>query len=168
MIADFSQFYKDHLQYLYYGKEICPTTGTPHLQGWMITRKEQTFKTMLAMVPHSAHLSIMKGNELENLKYCSKDTDVFTEGVINILVPNIEQVVLIIKPHLTKSFFATTTTELFKAVRVHKKDLMKIIRDECPVQYIRHRIGIKHYLDDIYDEIMAQEIFYAEREYFFY
>ncbi len=164
-IHDLVQFADIYLQYIKYGKEIAPSTGTPHLQGWFITKKEQSKKTIIEEFPGKAHIEIMRGTELENQVYVSKDNDVTELGTQQVIIPNLEQVVKIILPQMEKWFFATTTLHLLKQVNFYKKYLLKVVRTNCPVQYIRHRSGIIQFIDDHF-EFTSNDIMYSEREYY--
>lgn len=61
------------------GKEIAPTTGTPHLQGY-IQRKSPGTQSALMKIAHRAHWEVAKGNASQNEVYCSKDKDVWVHG----------------------------------------------------------------------------------------
>jgi hypothetical protein len=63
---------KHGVTYLIYGREIAPTTGTPHLQGYicMVDRKRVT--GMRKIIP-GAHFMAAKGTSQENIAYCSKE-----------------------------------------------------------------------------------------------
>lgn len=66
--------------YLIYGHEIAPTTGTPHLQGYVHLPKPQTMVTVHKWLPR-AGLKVCKGNAAQNTTYASKDaTDIVTYG----------------------------------------------------------------------------------------
>ena len=53
------------------GEEIAPTTGTPHLQGW-IKLKSKKRPTSLKL-PKQIHWEKAKGSEDDNFTYCSKE-----------------------------------------------------------------------------------------------
>jgi len=61
-----------------YGREKAPSTGTPHLQGF-IALKEPMRLTELKL-PGFPHLEHCKGSEDQNTKYCRKDGDVWKSG----------------------------------------------------------------------------------------
>lgn len=61
--------------YLCYGKEVAPTTGTPHLQGYIYFDNAKTFSKIQKLLPKGAHIELAKGNALENNSYCKKEGD---------------------------------------------------------------------------------------------
>jgi len=67
--------------YLVYGHEVAPSTGTPHLQGYVFFESQRSFETMKKKFDKSAHWTPAKGSALQNHKYCTKDADgVFEKG----------------------------------------------------------------------------------------
>lgn len=68
-------------RYLIYGRELAPTTGTPHLQGYVYFDKRKTFADVFRMLPERAHMEVAKGSPAQNHKYCSKDGDYFEKGI---------------------------------------------------------------------------------------
>lgn len=57
-------------EYLIYGFEVCPTTKTPHIQGYCQYRKtSRTLSEMKKRLPR-AHLEIAKGSPEANIQYC--------------------------------------------------------------------------------------------------
>lgn len=65
------------VKYLY-GKEICPTSGRTHFQGFMHLKKAMRI-TELKLIG-KPHLEPCKGNEEQNVRYCSKDGNVVRWG----------------------------------------------------------------------------------------
>lgn len=63
--------------YLCYGREVCPTTNRPHLQGYIQYKSRTRLPTCKKAVP-GAHFEPSKGTAQENITYCSKDGN-FTE-----------------------------------------------------------------------------------------
>lgn len=56
------------------GEEICPTTKTPHLQGFIEYGEKQKFRPIEKFgLPKEISWRPAKGNEYENWTYCSKD-----------------------------------------------------------------------------------------------
>lgn len=55
--------------YLIIGLEVCPTTGTPHFQGFCIMPKKQRLTAMKKILPR-AHLEKMYSTVEYNVKYC--------------------------------------------------------------------------------------------------
>ena len=67
--------------YLIYGKEVAPTTGTPHLQGFVYFRQAISMNTIKKNInSQTIHLEIARGTFSENITYCSKSGDVVELG----------------------------------------------------------------------------------------
>lgn len=64
------------LKYMF-GREICPTTGNKHLQGFMELKKASRITELTVL---KCHLEKCKGSEEDNEKYCSKDNIVTKFG----------------------------------------------------------------------------------------
>jgi len=58
-------------RYICAGEEIAPTTGTPHLQGYVYFRGQKRLATMRGLLP-GCHLLPANGTSLENRLYCGK------------------------------------------------------------------------------------------------
>lgn len=66
---------KEFTSYWIYGKEICPTTGTPHLQCYLVGKKQITLPTMrkwFGTNEGNTYL-VSHGSPKDNYEYCSKD-----------------------------------------------------------------------------------------------
>jgi len=59
-------------RYLVFGYEICPTTSTPHLQGYIYFDNPKSFKAFKKLLPRS-HVEPAVWGPSVNQKYCSKD-----------------------------------------------------------------------------------------------
>jgi len=70
-------------KWLIIGKEVCPTTGTPHLQGACILHSQVAFSSLKKWIGFSrAHLEPMKGSAEHSRVYCSKeDAEPFVYGI---------------------------------------------------------------------------------------
>lgn len=68
------------ITYICYGKEVCPTTGRPHLQGYFEMGKAKTFSALTKKLPKGIHLELAKGNADENKAYCSKENEFIEYG----------------------------------------------------------------------------------------
>lgn len=73
------QNFPEHYKYVIFGKEIAPTTGTPHLQGYLQLVSRRRLTGMKKLMPR-ANLQEAKGSAAQNLKYCSKDANVTELG----------------------------------------------------------------------------------------
>lgn len=56
-----------------YGREIAPTTNTPHLQGFIVFKTVKSFKQVCALKQFEWHISRMIKPVLANYRYCTKD-----------------------------------------------------------------------------------------------
>lgn len=83
--ANWQDYFKEResqIQKLCVGEEKCPTTGTPHLQGWLRLYKKNTAKTHLSL-PDKIHWEPMSRNatEKQNTIYCTKErTNILSWG----------------------------------------------------------------------------------------
>jgi len=59
-------------RYIAYGKEVAPTTGTPHLQGFVCFKNATTLKSVIKKLP-GCHVEVMHGSMDQNVHYCNKD-----------------------------------------------------------------------------------------------
>jgi len=68
------------VKYLIEGSEICPTTGRPHIQGYVWLKKELRPPAIVKLYPHISHFEKAKGTPWQNFTYCSKDKDFVEYG----------------------------------------------------------------------------------------
>lgn len=59
------------VDYMIMGKEVCPTTGTPHIQGFAIFKAPQRLSSVKKILPR-AHWEKANGTPQQNINYCSK------------------------------------------------------------------------------------------------
>lgn len=64
--------YPEWVRYIKYGREVAPSTQTPHLQGFVVTW-DPVRKTKFKLFLRRAHIEVMKGSITENDAYCEKD-----------------------------------------------------------------------------------------------
>lgn len=69
----------EKLQYVAFGHEIAPTTGTPHLQGWAYAKNSMRLTQWKKVLP-GAHIEAMRGTFADNDAYCSKESKLFKLG----------------------------------------------------------------------------------------
>lgn len=67
------------MQYLAYGKEIAPTTGKHHWQGFVYWHHPKTISAS-AKILKNAHVEHCRGSIDANEKYCSKENEYTTHG----------------------------------------------------------------------------------------
>lgn len=68
------KFNEKQMKYLVVGKEICPTTGKEHWQGYVELKNAKTFSAIKKLFKdNKLHLEERKGNALQASNYCKKD-----------------------------------------------------------------------------------------------
>ena len=65
--------------YLVFGKEVAPTTGTPHLQGYVCFKQKKRRSAAMSVIGR-CHLDIKKGTPREASDYCKKEGDYIEFG----------------------------------------------------------------------------------------
>lgn len=68
----------DRHSYLVFGKEVAPSTGTPHLQGYIEFKNQILFTTIKKKFPN-IHVEKRKGTPKEASDYCKKEDPNFYE-----------------------------------------------------------------------------------------
>lgn len=73
---EIANFIAQRLNITYYviGKEIAPTTLTPHLQCYIVFKNKKTLAALKKLWP-TAHFDISRGTPQEASDYCKKDAD---------------------------------------------------------------------------------------------
>lgn len=66
-------------KFIAYSKEVAPTTGTPHLQGYICFNSPKTLSAARLALP-GCHLAAMRGSLAQNESYCSKSADLIKRG----------------------------------------------------------------------------------------
>lgn len=77
----FEDIKKINCKYLLMGKEVAPTTQTPHLQGYICFKNAKTLSSVKLLFPSDQiHLEPAKGNSQQNYEYCTKGGDFYEAG----------------------------------------------------------------------------------------
>jgi Putative viral replication protein len=64
------------VKYLVFGREVAPSTGTPHLQGFIIFDCNHSLTKVKSLFPTgNPHLDVAKGTSTQAATYCKKDHD---------------------------------------------------------------------------------------------
>lgn len=58
--------------YMVFGREVAPTTGTCHLQGYFTLKNASRPAHLKSVLPKGTHFEIARKPELANFRYCSK------------------------------------------------------------------------------------------------
>jgi len=73
---------KLNINYIIFGREVAPTTGTPHLQGYIQFEKKKYLTTIVKHLP-GTHITKVMGSSQDNINYCNKADDNFYEwGIV--------------------------------------------------------------------------------------
>lgn len=73
---------KLNVNYIIFGKEIAPSTGTLHLQGYMQFEKKKYFSTIAKYLP-GCHITKVMGSSQDNINYCNKvDSEFYEWGIV--------------------------------------------------------------------------------------
>lgn len=65
---------EEDLKYLIRGKEVCPTTGRDHIQGYVVFKNAKSMSAVKKWFKEPAmHLERAKGSPKQNYEYCSKE-----------------------------------------------------------------------------------------------
>lgn len=110
------------LSYLVYGKEIAPSTGTPHLQGYVEFKRSMEFKSLKKLLP-TAYLAKRKGTAQQASKYCMKAKDYIEHGTIS------------------KQGKRSDLADVVEMIE--SKATIQDIALACPEQYIKYNRGIE-------------------------
>lgn len=74
------------ISYLVFGRELAPTTGTPHLQGYVRFDARKRFACVRRLLPQ-CHLTSARGSPAQNRSYCIKDGNYEEFGVPPVQAP---------------------------------------------------------------------------------
>lgn len=66
-------------RYICFGKEVAPTTGTPHLQGFVYFSNGKTLSAVRKLIV-GAHVESARGSFAQCIAYCQKDGDFHERG----------------------------------------------------------------------------------------
>ena len=67
--------YPDTIEYICYGREICPKTERRHLQGYIKFVKKMRFSQVKKLFNVPPHIEKCKGTPSQNYLYCTKDDE---------------------------------------------------------------------------------------------
>jgi len=78
-VSDCSRIIELPCRYVCFGKEVAPTTGTAHLQGYISFASAKSLSAVAKLLP-GCHLVVARGSASQNKIYCSKGGDFFENG----------------------------------------------------------------------------------------
>lgn len=71
----------DGISYIVFGRELCPNTGRPHLQGYLECKQRKTMGGVKKLFARdSVHLEIASRDQKTNREYCIKNGDYYEQG----------------------------------------------------------------------------------------
>lgn len=70
------------VRYCVFGREVAPTTGTPHLQGFVVFNNARAFNAVRTRLRGRGHWTITRGSPTQASEYCKKDGDFVERGVL--------------------------------------------------------------------------------------
>lgn len=74
-------FSEQNIEYLVFGRETAPTTGTLHLQGFVIFSERRRINAVRGFLP-GCHVEVARGTTTQAVDYCKKDADFEEYGTI--------------------------------------------------------------------------------------
>ena len=63
--------------FLVYGREVAPTTGTPHLQGYIKYSDRKRLGYVNKDLGNKAHCEAAQADSYQNIRYCTKDKNFY-------------------------------------------------------------------------------------------
>lgn len=81
-IININNLHDKFANYIIYGKEICPSTGSPHLQGYIQFHQQYRINEIKSKIDNNTiHIESAKGSWLQNYTYCIKDNEYTEIGI---------------------------------------------------------------------------------------
>lgn len=83
-IQSLDTLYPGYVVYMVYGKEVAPTTGTPHLQGYFQLKAKARITQIHTAYPFTKKMAIIASNGTaeQNRTYCTKGGDIKEFGTL--------------------------------------------------------------------------------------
>lgn len=142
--ADIKRLQEVECQYIVYGREIAPTTGTPHLQGYIHFSSEKTLRTISKILGGHVHLEKRMGTIKEAIDYCKKEGDVTERGTVS-----------------TRD---AKSDDWGRIVQLAEDGDMETLKEEYPRQYLLYYktlMSIRAYNSEVIDGPLAHEWWYG-------
>jgi len=114
------------VSYAVFGYEICPKTGTPHLQGYINFKQKYRFAGVVKLIPGKPHIEARKYSSKQAADYCKKEGNFKEFGKV------------------TKAGGKTDGLDALTAAIDEGKSLLETA-DIDPSTYVRNYRGLIHY-----------------------
>lgn len=103
-------FREEHMEYLVYQREACPTSGKLHWQAYVKFFTRKRMLTAKALFGTGAHLEVCRGGSAKAIEYCTKDASRVEPYIEHGLRPEEKKVMNIVEMLRTE-----TPTEILEA-----------------------------------------------------
>ena len=122
-------------KYIVYGREVAPSSGQRHLQGFIVLNKSSRLSAVKKIHP-GAHWEVMKGSHIQASTYCKKDGDFVERGT---------------HPNPGKR------TDITAACEIVKSHGMKRLAEEMPEQIIKYARNYQIYQNLVSPNLGARD-----------
>lgn len=154
-------FAKNHCEFVCYAEEKAPTTGTPHLQGYIALKGKKRLSTLKNMLDKKICFEKAKKCRLANYRYCSKEGKAWVyDSMTNFcgIIDKSDQSKLVKNHNKQKR---TLTERLNQCIDLAKSGKMEEILTTHPDIYLKY----KDKLDAIRLDTTKVERMYLNNEY---
>lgn len=152
-------FYDDYCCYLLYGREKCPETNTPHLQGYFELNKRMRFTQIHDLLSSGIWVTQARGTFVENHDYCTKEKDYVEYGEPKKRGRGfgIDKIALDIfnQPHLTE----VELIEKYKRDYVLYRDQIYVVVGQLNSQAAKKRmkqVDLRYWQEKCVEKLLAQ------------
>lgn len=132
-----------HFIYVVFGREVAPTTGTPHLQGFFVLKNALTRSGALAHLGVQCHLEPARGTSVQAAQYCKKDGDFEEWGILPSQQgrrTDLEEVIEWIDAFGKENQRPPSAREIAEAqptAFIRYRNVVELARHRCPVPILR-------------------------------
>lgn len=128
-LKDVKQLFSLEYKYIVLGYEVAPSTGTPHIQGFINLTARYRFEQLKRLLPPNTHFEKARGTDEENKKYCTKGDSYAEDGRISV--------------QGQRTDLRATCEDIIKG------NSLKRIAETYPETYVRYYRGLKAFKDQI-------------------
>lgn len=122
------------------GKEIAPTTGTPHIQGYIYFKDSKSLEAVRKIFPRT-NIILAKGTPKQNETYCGKDEDYIKHGFEEEEVNSYDKEMKIIIANRKKQLMGIYETVEWKDWQRQVLDILETKADMRTIHWVFDPIG---------------------------